>query len=809
MMRRMAIFLFVAVLLAASGLVASASGAGAASKPHTPSAPSIVMVASGNGSLTVSWSAPLSGAPILEYAVKPVAKRGCTTTGALSCTVTQLKNKHTYNIAVRALNSFGWGPYSGKVSAETGLPGAPTITSATSGLGSATIAWSAAAANGNPVTGYVITPSVGSPISVGAVTSHTITGLTNGDSYTFTVKAINIVGTGPASAPSSRLVPGAVPGVPTAVTAGGEVVSGSPSAVVSFTAPAATGTPPLTGYTVVVYDTTAPTVTLDPAPLGAATVGTTPGSGFTVTGLNANDVYEFSVVASNAVGNGNLAPFVGPTPVAPTAVAGSSNGDGTADVSWTPSTVTFGTTITGFAVSSLDLTALALGPSASGGPGSTSTTLSGLTIGDEYDVCVRAVNSNGTGENTTCSEFVETGSVPSAPIDVSAAGEIVSGSPGVFVSFTAPTSAGSAPLTGYTVVVDDTTTATVAAVAAPLTAATVGSTPGAGVTIQSLNPDDTYSFSVIATNAVGNSLPSTSTGPTPVAPSTVQGTSNGDGTAGVSWTPSTVTFGTTTTGYSLASFDLTALTLGPSGSGGPGSTSTTLSGLTIGDEYDVCIRAINPNGTGQNETCSEFVESGSVPSAPVAVSAAGEVVSGSPSVVVSFTAPTSVGSSPLTGYTVVVDDTTTATVADVAAPLTAATVGSTPGTGVTVGSLNPDDTYSFSVVATNSVGNSPPSTSTGPTPVAPTAVQGTSNGNGTASVSWTPSTVTFGTTITGFSLSTLDFTTFTLGPSGSGGPGSTSTTLSGLTVGHTYDVCVRAANSFGTGSNATCSLFTE
>jgi hypothetical protein len=609
-MRRMAIF-SMAALVAASGLVAAASGAGATSKPHTPSAPTIVMVGSGNGSLTVSWSAPSSGAPILEYAVKPVAKRGCTTTGALSCTVTQLKNKHSYNMAVRARNSFGWGPYSGKVSAETGLPGAPTITSASSGLGSATIVWSAAAANGNPVTGYVITPSVGSPISVGAVTSHTVTGLTNGDSYTFTVRAINIVGTGPPSAPSSPVVPGAVPGTPTAVTAGGEVVSGSPAVVVGFTAPAASGTPPLTGYTVVVFDTTASTVALDPAPLGAATVGSTPGTGFTVTGLMANDVYEFSVIASNPAGNSSPSSFVGPTPVAPTSVQGSSNGDGTADVSWTPSTVTFGTSVTGFAVSSIDLTQFVVGPSGSGGPGSTSTTLSGLTVGDNYDVCVRAVNSNGTGENTTCTEFVETGptgTAPTSPIDVSAAGEVVSGSPSVVVSFTAPTSVGSSPLNGYTVVVDDTTAATVADVAAPLGAATVGSTPGTGVTVGSLNADDTYSFSVIATNSVGTSLPSTSTGPTPVAPTSVQGTSNGDGTADVSWTPSTVTFGTTITGFSLSSIDFTTFTLGPSGSVGPGTTSTTLSGLTVGHTYDVCIRAANSFGTGSNTTCSEFTE---------------------------------------------------------------------------------------------------------------------------------------------------------------------------------------------------------
>ena len=54
-------------------------------------------------------------------------------------------------------------------------------------------------------------------------TSTTVTGLTNGTSYTFTVSATNANGTGPASSPSNAVTPNAPPTV-TSVTpsAGGD-----------------------------------------------------------------------------------------------------------------------------------------------------------------------------------------------------------------------------------------------------------------------------------------------------------------------------------------------------------------------------------------------------------------------------------------------------------------------------------------------------------------------------------------------------------------------------------------------------------
>jgi hypothetical protein len=92
-----------------------------------------------------------------------------------------------------------------------GAPGAPTSVIATAGDASASVAFTApASAGGSPITSYTVTSSPGSVTASGASSPITVTGLTNGTAYTFTVTATNAQGTGPASAASNSVTPATI-----------------------------------------------------------------------------------------------------------------------------------------------------------------------------------------------------------------------------------------------------------------------------------------------------------------------------------------------------------------------------------------------------------------------------------------------------------------------------------------------------------------------------------------------------------------------------------------------------------------------
>ncbi len=99
-------------------------------------------------------------------------------------------------------------------SAVATAPGTPTQVVASPGNGSATVSWTAPGTGGSPITGYTVTPYLSGvaqpPIRVTG-TAVTVTGLSDGSPYTFTVTATNGVGTGPASAPSAPVTPSSAP----------------------------------------------------------------------------------------------------------------------------------------------------------------------------------------------------------------------------------------------------------------------------------------------------------------------------------------------------------------------------------------------------------------------------------------------------------------------------------------------------------------------------------------------------------------------------------------------------------------------
>ena len=96
-------------------------------------------------------------------------------------------------------------------SAATGPPGAPAAPAAVAGEASATVYWNAPASGA--VASYKIVASPGGvTLTVpGTQLAATLTGLTDGTGYTFTVTASNAAGTGPPSSASNAVIPGRGP----------------------------------------------------------------------------------------------------------------------------------------------------------------------------------------------------------------------------------------------------------------------------------------------------------------------------------------------------------------------------------------------------------------------------------------------------------------------------------------------------------------------------------------------------------------------------------------------------------------------
>jgi hypothetical protein len=178
------------------------------------------------------------------------------------------------------------------------VPNAPTGVSATPGAGQATVTFTASSnAVAAGVTSYTVTATDnthsgnGGQTASGASSPITVVGLTNGDSYVFTVVANGSTANSTASTASNAVTPVSVPGAPTAVSA----VAGNNSASISFLAPLSNGGNPITSYTVTATDLTVPG--------NGGQMATGASSPLSLMGLTNGDYYTFTVVATNNVGN--------------------------------------------------------------------------------------------------------------------------------------------------------------------------------------------------------------------------------------------------------------------------------------------------------------------------------------------------------------------------------------------------------------------------------------------------------------------------------------------------------------------------
>lgn len=130
---------------------------------------------------------------------------------ATSYEALELANGKTYMFLVRAGNTGGLGIKSNEVTATPAtVPSAPTGISAVAGDGSATITFTPPADDGGiAVTEYRVIASPGNIVAKGTGSPVTVTGLLNGTSYTFTVEAVNALGSSEASVQSNAVVPAA------------------------------------------------------------------------------------------------------------------------------------------------------------------------------------------------------------------------------------------------------------------------------------------------------------------------------------------------------------------------------------------------------------------------------------------------------------------------------------------------------------------------------------------------------------------------------------------------------------------------
>lgn len=153
------------------------------------------------------------------------------------------------------------------------------------------LAWQAPASDGgSPITGYRLTDTASGAVAnfAPSVTAYQVYPVNHGQTYGFTLAAVNAAGTGPAAAVSVT-VPLAPPTEPTSVSA---LALGSDSVRLSWGAPVATGGTPITGYV----------VTNDIGTVLATTSAST--NTYTLTGLTPGRSYSFFVAAVNAAGTG-------------------------------------------------------------------------------------------------------------------------------------------------------------------------------------------------------------------------------------------------------------------------------------------------------------------------------------------------------------------------------------------------------------------------------------------------------------------------------------------------------------------------
>lgn len=539
----------------------------------------------GDASAAVSWTNTATSGVTGYLVTANPGGRTCTT-ALMTCTVTGLTNGTPHTFTVKKTNSAGASSTSSTASvAVTPLgapdaPGAPTVSEVSNSQ--ATLSWVAPVNNGgSSVTEYTVTSTPGSLSCTVTVLTCTLSGLTNGQAYTFAVKAKNSSNYGVNSASSSAATPRTTPGTPTSVT-GASV--GDSHVVVQWAAPTSNGGADITEYQVRAYDGA-------DISRGVCTVNLPAALSCDVTGLTNGVPYTFGVIAYNSAGYGTRSTVsVSYTPLskpgAPTAVQVLA-GDESVLVTWMPPTNTGGAELTSYTATSTPggHTCTATAPS-------TICFVPGLTNGQAYTFTVTARSAAfatvGESNASIASDSVTPLTTPGAPTFTS----LTPGNGYLAASFSPPTSDGGSTITRYDYSVDN--GANWIAFGSVLT-----SSPQR---ITGLTTGVSYDVLIRAVNAAGAgpaTLAQSATFVTaPAAPSAVTGVA-GDRGVTLAWTAPTMTGG-----RALVSYTATALPGGASCTVLPPITTCDITGLTNGVNYTFTVSATNTIGTGASSVAT-------------------------------------------------------------------------------------------------------------------------------------------------------------------------------------------------------------
>jgi len=422
------------------------AGSGAASETvlaaprGTPSAPTAVSIAAGDGTLELTFTAGTDGgSPItaIEYQLDGVGEWIDPESLSSPLTVAGLNNGFSYSIAVRARNAVGASEASAPLTATPRtVPGAPTGVQATVASEQVTVSWLAPLFNGGAeIVGYTVSvhdQATGGTV-IGTCTTNglltcAVTGLTNGTTVFVDVVAENAASVGSASAP--RLARTSL-GTPQVTI--GSITTGANDFAVPVNVVDGGGAP-ITAFEYQLDD-------------GDWTTASTSTSPFAISGLTTGHQYSVRIRATGAGGTGDASPPVTAvphtSPPAPTALSALS-ADASVVLSWTAPASDGGQPITDYVVQYASSVGGPFTTFDDGTLTSTAGTVTGLTNATNYVFRVAAVNDAGAGSWSALASATPLGT-PSAPFVYG----IDSGSHFLQVWFTDPSSDGGSPVTGY------------------------------------------------------------------------------------------------------------------------------------------------------------------------------------------------------------------------------------------------------------------------------------------------------------------------------------------------------------------------